>query len=298
MPDIAFWNKCNNKCVMCTNEAGFSAQASSRYGLKLQIEKLERYMKGLGPVYLKNADKADFVSLTGGEPTLHPDFSRLLAYFRKRLPGISITLLSNGRGFADADFTRRYLKLAKPPFTTAVAIHGASARTHDRVAGVKGAFRETIKGLENLSEGLKGRTGALEIRIVLHRLNVGEFKKILAFLLRRFPETGRYRVVVIHYEIEGMSFINHERLALRLSESSRALNAAGPLIKKFTDLRLYHFPLCLVSMELRGRCRITLPPEDRVYPKKCARCSARSGCLGLMAEYYGKFGAGELKALL
>ena len=297
MPDIAFWNKCNNKCVMCTNEAVFSSQPSSRYGLKCQIEKLERYLKGLGPVYLKNADKADFVSLTGGEPTLHPDFSRLLAYFRKRLPGVSITLLSNGRGFADADFTRRYLKIAKPPFTTAVPIHGASARTHDRVAGVKGAFRETIKGLENLFEGLKGRTGALEIRIVLHRLNVGEFKKILALLLRRFPETGRYRVAVIHYEIEGMSLENHGRLALRLSRSSRALSAAVPLIKKFPDLRLYHFPLCVVSMELRDRCWITLPPEDRVYPGKCAGCGARPRCLGLMAEYYGKFGAGELRAI-
>ena len=157
-----------------------------------------------------------------------------------------------------------------------MAVHGASARTHDRVAGVKGAFRETIKGLENLFSGLKGRAGALEIRIVLHRLNVAELKKILAFLLGRFPETGRYRVVLIHYEIEGMSFKNHERLTLRLSESSRALNAAGPLIKKFHDLRLYHFPLCLVGRELRSRCRITLPPEDRVYPQKCARC-ARPG---------------------
>ncbi len=297
MPDIAFWNKCNNKCVMCTNTAAFAAQDPSKYGLKRQIEKLERYLKGLGPVYLKNADKADFVSLTGGEPTLHPDFARLLAYFRKRLPGVSITMLSNGRGFADADFTRRFLKIAKPPFTTAVALHGASARTHDRVAGVKGAFRETMEGLENLYAGLRRRGGALEIRIVLHRLNIGELEKILALLLRRFPETGRYRVVLIHYEIEGMSLENHGRLALKLSGSSRAIDAAGPLLERFSDLRLYHFPLCLVSMELRGRCWITLPPEDRVYPEKCADCGARPGCLGLMAEYYGKFGAGELKAL-
>ena len=46
MPDIAFWNKCNNKCVMCTNTAVFSSQPSSRYGLKFQIGKLERYLTG------------------------------------------------------------------------------------------------------------------------------------------------------------------------------------------------------------------------------------------------------------
>jgi len=282
---------------MCTNAPEFAAQDSTQYGLKCQIEKLERYLKGLGPVYLKNADKSDFISLTGGEPSLHPDFFRLLAYFRKRLPGISIALLSNGRGFADKDFTRRLLRVAKPPFTAAVAVHGASPRIHDRVAGVKGAFKETIKGLKNLSDGLKRRVGGLEIRIVLHRLNVGELKKILEFLLKRFPAVDRYRVVVMHYEIEGMSFKNHEHLALRLSESAKAINAAGSLINRFPDLRLYHFPLCLVGRELRSRCWITLPPEDRIYPEKCAKCRAGKKCLGLMLEYYRKFGDAELKPL-
>jgi len=297
MPDIAFWNKCNNLCVMCTNAPEFAAQPSSRYGLKCQIEKLERYLKGFGPVYLKNADKAGFVSLTGGEPTLHPDFFRLLAYFRKRLPGIGITLLSNGRRFADKGFADRFLKIAGPPFTVAVAVHGASAPGHDKVAGVKGAFKETVAGLDNLYAGLKGRTGGLEIRIILHRLNVGELKKTLAFLLKRFPDTGRYRVVVIHYEIEGMSLANHALLSLKLSVSAKAVNAAGPVIKRFRELRLYHFPLCVVGAGLRSRCWITLPAEDRVYPAKCAGCGARSGCLGLMLEYYGKFGDGEIKPL-
>ena len=296
MPDISFWNKCNNKCVMCTNEPAFAAQDSSRYGLKNQIEKLERYLKGLGPVYLKNADNAGFVSLTGGEPTLHPDFFRLLAYFRKRLPGINITLLSNGRRFADGDFTRRFLKIAKPPFSVAVPVHGASARTHDRVAGVKGVFKSTMLGLDNLYAGLAAR-GGLEIRIVLHRLNIGEFGKILALLLERFPDAGRYRVVVIHYEIEGMSSENHERLSLKLSESAKVINAAAPLIERFPDLRLYHFPLCLAGAGLRDRCWITLPKEDRVYTGKCAKCGARKKCLGLMLEYCKEFGDGELKPL-
>ncbi len=282
---------------MCTNAPEFAAQDPAQYGLKRQVEKLERYLKGLGPIYLKNADKADFISLTGGEPTLHPDFFRLLVYFRKRLPGINITLLSNGRRFADKNFTRRLLKAAKSPFTAAVAVHGASARVHDKVAGVKGAFKETIKGLKNLSDGFERQAGQLEIRIVLHRLNVGELEKILEFLLKRFPVVARYRVVVMHYEIEGMSFENHDRLALSLSESANAINAAGPLIKRFPDLRLYHFPLCLVGRELRSRCWITLPPEDRVYSEKCAKCRAGKKCLGLMLEYYRKFGDGELKLL-
>ena len=278
---------------MCTNMPGFAAHEPALYGLKGQIEKLERYLKGLGQVYLKNSDKADFVSLTGGEPTIHPDFFRLLAYFRKRLPGVNITLLSNGRRFADKDFTRRFMKMAAPPFTVAVPVHGSSVRMHDRVAGVRGSFRETIGGLENLLAG----TVQVEIRLVLHRLNIKEFTSVLSFLRKQFPLLYKYRITVIHYEIEGMSLQNHKSLALKLSDSARVINAAAPLIKRFPDFRLYHFPLCLIRKELRGRCWVTLPEEDRVYTKKCARCKARTECVGLMLEYYKEFGDGEVKTL-
>lgn len=293
MPDIAFWNKCNNKCVMCTNEGGFASHASSLYELKSQVEKLERYLGGQGRVYLKYDDKPDFVTLTGGEPTIHPDFFRLLAYFRKRLPGTDMTLLSNGRRFADGAFTRRFLKIAVPPFSVAVPVHAAAPALHDRIAGVKGAFAQTLAGLEKLFSGSVG----VEVRVVLHRLNAKALPGILALLLKKFPDTGRYRVTVIHYEIEGMSLKNQRRLALRLKESAAVLGEAAPLIKRFMDFRLYHFPRCLVGKELRPLCWVTLPKEDRVYTAKCAGCRARRGCLGLMAEYYKAYGAGELRRL-
>lgn len=298
MPDIPFWNKCDNRCVMCTNLDDFAAQTAPRYGLKHQIEKLERWLKGLGKIYLKNADKADFISLTGGEPTLHPDFFKLLAYFRKRLPDTPITMLSNGRRFADAAFTERFLKVAKPPFTVAVPLHGSSAAAHDRVAGVKGAFAQTVKGLGNIfADARAGWEGGIEIRLVLHRLNIKDFRRILAFLLDKFPAADRYRVVAIHYEIEGKSLENHRLVGLRLTDSARTINGAAEPIARFPDFRLYHFPLCLMKKELRPLCRITLPPEDRVYTAKCSGCAARRKCVGLMAEYYKMFGDGELRAL-
>jgi MoaA/NifB/PqqE/SkfB family radical SAM enzyme len=279
---------------MCTNSPAFSGQPSSLYGLKTQVGKLERYLKGFGPVYLKNADKKDAVSLTGGEPALHPDFFRLLAYFRKRLPGADITLLTNGRRFADAAFARRFAAAARPPFSVAVPFHGGSPRAHDRVAGVKGAFREAVAGVENL---LSAGGPAVEIRVVLHRLNVRDLGNILSFLLRRFRAGERCRVSLIHYELEGMSVENHGRLSLRLSESARALAAVAPLLRKFRELSLYHFPLCVVGAGLRPLCRVTLPPEDRIYPAICSGCSARRRCLGLMLEYYKTFGDGELRPL-
>lgn len=296
MPDIPVWNKCDNKCVMCTNTPVFARQAGGHYGLRGQVGKLERYLKGLGPVYLKNADAAGFVTLTGGEPTLHPDFLKLVAYFRRRLPGTPITMLSNGRRLGARAFAEKFCAAARAPFSVAIALHGPTARLHDAVSGVRGSFAQTVAGLGNLLS-IPGAP-ALEIRLVLHKKNIAALDRTLAFLLKTFPATAAYRVTAIHYEIEGMSLANHRRLALPLSASAAKLGACLPLIRRFRDFRLYHFPLCLVRRELRPLCWITLPPEDRVYPAgKCGRCRAVKKCLGLMAEYQKFFGDSELKPL-
>lgn len=282
---------------MCTNEPAFARRAgAAEYGLRAQVGKLERWLKGLGRVYLKNDGGRDFVSLTGGEPTLHPEFLKLVAYIRRRLPGTPVTLLSNGRRLGDRAFAEKFCAAARPPFSVAIALHGPDARSHDAVSGVKGSFRQTVAGLRNLLS-IPGAP-FLEVRLVLHRKSVAALDRTLRFLLAEFPRTDAYRVTAIHYEIEGMSLANHRRLALRLSDSARKLGACLPLIRKFSDFRLYHFPLCLVRAGLRPLCRVTLPPEDRVYPpEKCGRCRARRRCLGLMAEYDKAFGHAELRAL-
>jgi len=278
---------------MCTNDPSFARQDSAQYRLKGQIKKMESYLAG-NAVYAKNDGKANFLSLTGGEPTLHPDIFKLLTYFRRRLPGTGITLLSNGRRFSDAAFTAAFLKAAKPPFAVVLPVHGPDARTHDAITGVRGSFSRTLAGLKNLFSMRSGQ--AIEIRLVLHRKNISHFAGLLEFLLETFPDTSAYKVSAIHYEIEGMSQRNHRSLALSLSASAAAIGASAALVKRFAAFRLYHFPLCVVRKELRALCRVTLPLEDRVYPAaKCGRCALRRKCLGLMAEYRKKFGDAELK---
>ena len=280
---------------MCTNMASFSSQDSSQYGLKRQIRKMESYLKGES-VYFKNADKSDFLSLTGGEPTLHPDFFQLLAYFRRRLAGTPIRLLTNGRTLADTGFTAKLLKTAGPPFCFIIPLHGSGPSLHDKVAGVKGCFMQTMKGLENLFSMAGGRD--IEIRVVLHKLNAVALPDILKLLLKKFPRTSRYRVVVIHYEIEGESERNHPLLALRFKNSVRAVRACVRLLPKFAHLELYHFPLCVLPPSLRALARVTLPRADRIYPpSKCGRCALKAKCLGLMRAYHKKFGASELKTI-
>ncbi len=132
---------------------------------------------------------------------------------------------------------------------------------------------------------------------MLIKQNIKDLENILKLFLRKFPDTSKYRIIVIHYEIEGMSLINHKRIALNLKESAKIVNKCFKLIKQFADFRLYLFPLCVLSARLREYAWITLPIEDRIYLKECRKCSQKKKCLGLMKTYYEHFGGEEIHAL-
>ncbi len=291
MPDIPVWNKCDNLCVMCANTAGFARNTSRDYLLPAQARRLERHLRG-GAAYRKNARTAGAWNLTGGEPTLNPDLLKLLAYFRRRLPGARLTLLSNGRRFADPAFAAAVCAAAGRPFSVAVSLHGPGPALHDSVTGVKGSFARTVAGLKNLFA--LPRPPEVELRVILHRLNYRSLGAVLAFLRRVFP--GRdYRVVVMHYESEGRGAGNAARLAVPLSATAARVNAAARALLSFPEARLYHFPLCLLKPPLRPLAAVSLPPEDRVYPGPCRGCALRPACVGLMRPYFRAFGASELE---
>jgi MoaA/NifB/PqqE/SkfB family radical SAM enzyme len=278
---------------MCANTAGFSRNTPGDYSLLRQASRLEKHLRGFA-AYRKNSGTAGAWNLTGGEPTLNPEFLKAMVYFRRRLKGEELVLLSNGRRFSDPSFSAAFAAAAKPPFTLAVSLHGPTAAAHDKVAGVKGAFKETVLGLKNLL--LLPGAPYLEIRVILHRLNYMRLGATLGFI-KRLLKGGRYRVVVMHYEAEGSGARNEKRLAVRLSSTARRVNACSRLLAGFSEARLYHFPLCLLSPALRRLAAVSLPPEDRVYPPVCAGCRLREGCVGLMKPYLRRYGAGELKAL-
>jgi len=297
MPDIAVWNICNNKCIMCTNDPSFARQECGQYRLKGQILKMEKYLKGKDNVYAKNAGDRSYLNLTGGEPTLHPDFFPLITYFRRRLPGTFISLLSNGRKFCDEEFTKKYLLAAKPPFATVIPVHSSSPEEHDYIAGAAGSFEETVKGIENILKYRK-KGQYLDIRYIHHGIGKNRLSNTLNFMLERFPDTRQYSFTVIHFEIEGHSFIDLDKIRLTLTESAADVLKAKPLIDRFRYFELYHYPLCVLDEGLRPLARITLPQEERVYPENiCGKCSQRKNCLGLMIDYYKIFGDKELHAL-
>ncbi len=294
MPDISLWNICNNKCVMCTNPKEYSnADPQGNYDIKTQIKKLKLYIKGMN-VYNSNSDKKDYINITGGEPTLHPDFLRFITYLRKELPEIPITLLTNGRSFSNENFLAKFVSLATPPFTVAVSFHSYNKKTFEKITGIKNSYEQTIKGIKNIALKFKGE---LEIRIVIHRLNIKDLDKTILFLKDFLLGYKNWRITIIHYEIEGISEKNKRKIYLKLSESAQKIYSIKDILNGI-NLRLYHFPLCVLNKELRKYAWITLAKDERIYTDKCKNCKLKKKCLGLMKRYYELYGDSELKTIL
>jgi len=154
MPDIAIWNRCNNHCGMCTNPFSFQLEDSSPYSSG-------NIKQRWGNVKLK---KDDVIALTGGEPTIHPDFLNLVTWFRRKYPSHKIAIASNGRMFSYKDFTKQLLKVND--LLIEIAIHGYDNKTHDAVTRTNGSFEQTIKGLHNILK-YKSSSQNVEIRIII-----------------------------------------------------------------------------------------------------------------------------------
>lgn len=287
MPDVGLWHRCNSHCLMCTNMDSYIEAADRQYDLRSQLRKLAR---------LTGGGRADYVLFTGGEPTLHPDFMRLMAEYRKALPGLPFSLLTNGRALAYGDRARKVLAIMGRPLCVAVPIHGGDAKSHDSITRAPGSFQEAVEGLKNLLRW-RAHGQEIEIRVVLHKRTCRDLGRLLDFLLREFPDTGLYRLTLMHFEAEGQAEKNFESLRLSLTDCASQLERSLDALRRFAELRLYHFPLCVLPEPLRSHAWKTLPAKDAGYLRKCRPCVLKRDCLGVPRWYARKSGEAEIRPL-
>jgi MoaA/NifB/PqqE/SkfB family radical SAM enzyme len=158
---------CNDHCVFCLDAHTHNGEMRDRVEVKDQI--LDGRRKG-----------ATRLILSGGEPTIHPNFVDFVRL--GRLAGYSkIQTVTNGRLFAYREFITRALDEGLSEIT--FSIHGPNAKVHDALVGTKGAFDEELNGLKNaLADGRP----IVNIDVVINRANV----RHLPEMLRMFTEMG------------------------------------------------------------------------------------------------------------
>lgn len=269
---------------MCTNPVGKREDfvgCFNKASLRSFVEKEKKRQSPVNVVYV-----------SGGEPTIRPDFLDSFGYISRSFPLAQINLLSNGRRFFYADFAKKCLSF--PHVNFIIPIHGWDGASHDSVTGMRGSFDQTVGGLKNLL-ALRRPGQQIEIRVIIHKINYKNLTKIFDFLLKEFPSAER--VVAVFLEYEGHAIENFNSVKLSYKYFYPEFKKLKKYLKKFREIRFYHFPLCAMPEEFWPHMWRTLEADEIVFLPKCANCEAKKFCLGIHENYLKLFGESEFKPL-
>jgi len=125
---------CNNICSFCCDTVFWN-------GTHMDTEKVRARMR-------EGADKGlKRLFLSGGEPTIHPDYFAIIEY-GKSLGFQRISTITNGRMFYYPAFATRAVRAGLNEVIFSLNSHDEF--THDALVGVKGAYAQCVAGVENV----------------------------------------------------------------------------------------------------------------------------------------------------
>jgi His-Xaa-Ser system radical SAM maturase HxsC len=217
------------------------------------------------------------LSLTGGEPTLHADaLLGLLEHCKRVAPGLSLHLLSNGRRFADPQFTRRYAAVGLADIMAGIPVYAPEPGLHDFIVQAAGAFNETVHGILNLAS--LGQ--AVEIRVVVQRHTVPVLPGLAAFIVRNLPFVAQ--VALMGLEMTGLARPNSPLVWADPADYQRELaEAVDILATAGIATRIYNHQLCVLDRRLWPYAVRSISDWKNDYLDICRTCSVRDACGGV-----------------
>jgi radical SAM protein with 4Fe4S-binding SPASM domain len=135
---ILLTHRCNQSCEFCFD-------ASQVIGAVPKHDIAMETVDALLDVIRASAIPGFNVTLSGGEPTLHPRLLDILEHVSAA--GCSSTILTNGQRLADARFMDDVLRYDL--HNLQFSIEGATAEVHDERVGCKGAWGRAVRAIEN-----------------------------------------------------------------------------------------------------------------------------------------------------
>jgi len=181
---------CNQRCLFCLDSWNHN-------GTYIDTEQLYQYID-LGVKLGRER-----LILSGGEPTIHPDYIRFIK--RGRKAGYDwIQTVTNGMLFAYPEFARKAIAAGLNEVT--VSIHGHTPKLQDRLVGVPGAFDKAIEGIRNIQALGRGRT-VINIDVVINKQNVAHLRDIIDY----FRGMGIHEFDLLYIVPFGRGFSEYRR---------------------------------------------------------------------------------------
>jgi len=242
---------CNNRCQGCYNV--FAPNRQSRDGMIGHRQPLT-FAEWQG-ILARIAPHARRLKLTGGEPTLSPDFARIVR--RIQHLDLEFVLFTNGR-WLQPDALLDLLSDVPQLVGMLISLHGARARSHEAFTGVPGSFSETVTNIKRaVDRGLP-----VTISTVLTQANADEIADIVALA----RELGTEHTVFNRFlgpPLPGISLSDAE--LVRATRRVDKLRQQGERVQFGVCI-----PQCLVDNSstgcLAGTAYCTIDPWGNVRP--------------------------------
>ena len=259
--------KCNSNCIMCPASESMRKNADSAY-----IDELLEIARHI-------PDNDSHITITGGEPFMvGKSLFRLLSYFKEYKSRHFYLILTNGRIFANHEYSRLLAESIPPRVELGIPLHGYNAKTHDYVTQAKGSFDQTVSGLRNLL----AQDTPIELRYVVSRLTKDYITEMSEFVTQSLPGIGCVKIMGL--EMLGNAAVNAEEVWVDYRsafESSK--KGIDILLKHGIDVELYNFPLCCVDPGYWGIYRQSITDYKIRYLDECNNCIEKKCCGGIFA---------------
>lgn len=255
--------QCNNHCLMCCQPPLKVDDIEELYERNIQLlHTAPKELKVLG--------------VTGGEPTLLGDkLISLLREVRFCLPDTAIHLLSNGRAFKDAAYTKRISEAAGNNFFVGIPFHSDYSGDHNIIAGSKNAYEETMTGLYILADnGVE-----IELRVVINKLNYIRLPRMAEYIFKNLPFVSW--TAFMGMERTGLSVRNADRIWVEPKEYARYLRDAVVALDDWRmDVAIYNVPLCLLPRDCWPFAKQSISDWKTKYVECCEACAVKEQCCG------------------
>ena len=259
-------SQCNNRCLMCCQPPSLKNDIEICWNRNLEI---------IDKSPLEISD----IGISGGEPTLLGNkLPELIKIIRKKYPFAHIHILSNGRLFKDYVFAESVKEAAYSNITVGIPLHSDYEYDHDYIAGVKGAYQDTMYGLYNLYNcGIN-----IELRIVINKQNYMRLPQMADFVFKNLPFVTW--VAFMAMEDIGYCIKNRDLVWVEPSEFANELEKAVVNLSEWNvDVSIYNIPLCLLNDCVRPFAQQSISDWKIQFKPICNDCELKKQCCGLFA---------------
>jgi MoaA/NifB/PqqE/SkfB family radical SAM enzyme len=280
--DLKVGFDCNHNCVHCV------VSESAKYG-SLSYDQIRRVTNDI--------PKEDSVTLTGGEPTIRPDFLSIVDLFKRHS---HINIQTNGTGITEEVCQ----KLKRYPVHVLLTIHSVDKETYDKTARCPdSSYDKAIEAAKYLTRHNINFTW----QIVVHTLN-----KDTVFDSFLFAKSINNKILLKLTYPDPAGNADDKALLCSYAELRPVLERVIDEFK--TSMSFEGFPLCIVKNHAKYFNEARLKKESYglnfendatvckynmknryAYVDACDVCSVKNRCRGIYKKYVEYFGCKEFE---